>query len=38
MRVSTLRRAMFDRIDTLQAELTRRYREGETTVDDLLHR
>lgn len=36
--VSTLRRAMFDRIDTLQAELTRRYREGETTVDDLLHR
>lgn len=34
--VSTLRRAMFDRIDALQAELTRRYRDGETSVDELL--
>lgn len=36
LEVSSLRRQMFDRIDTIQAELTRRYREGETTVDDLL--
>ncbi len=36
LEVSSLRRQMFDRIDTLQAELTRRYRDGETTVDDLL--
>ena len=36
LEVSTLRRALFDRIDALQAELTRRYRDGETTVDDLL--
>lgn len=36
LEVSTLRRSLFDRIDALQAELTRRYREGETTVDDLL--
>lgn len=34
--VSSLRRRLFDRIDTLQAELTRRYRVGETSVDDLL--
>ena len=34
--VSALRRALFDRIDTIQAELTRRYRAGEATVDDLL--
>lgn len=34
--VSALRRALFDRIDTIQAELTRRYRDGEATVDDLL--
>lgn len=34
--VSSLRRQLFDRIDALQAELTRRYRDGETTVDDLL--
>jgi hypothetical protein len=34
--VSALRRAMFDRIDAIQAELTRRYRDGEATVDDLL--
>lgn len=36
LEVSSLRRQMFDRIDTIQAELTRRYRDGETTVDDLL--
>lgn len=36
LEVSSLRRQLFDRIDTLQAELTRRYRDGETTVDDLL--
>lgn len=37
LEVSSRRRALFDRIDRLQAELTRRYRDGETTVDDLLH-
>lgn len=36
LEVSSLRRRLFDRIDTLQAELTRRYRDGETTVEDLL--
>lgn len=35
--VSDLRRAMFDRIDALQAELTRRYRDGEANVEELLH-
>lgn len=34
--VSSRRRAMFDRIDALQAELTRRYRTGEATVESLL--
>jgi hypothetical protein len=34
--VSSLRRAMFDRIDAIQAEVTRRYRDGEAQVDDLL--
>lgn len=34
--VSATRRAMFDRIDTIEAELTRRYRDGEANVDDLL--
>ena len=34
--VSGLRRRLFDRIDTLQAEITRRYRDGEARVDDLL--
>lgn len=34
--VSGLRRAMFDRIDVLEAELTRRYRDGEARVDDVL--
>ncbi len=36
LEISSLRRSLFDRIDTIQAELTRRYRDGETTVDDLL--
>ena len=35
--VSDLRRALFGRIDTLQAELTRRYRDGEANVEELLH-
>jgi hypothetical protein len=34
--VSARRRAMFDRIDGLQAEIVRRYRSGEATVDTLL--
>ncbi len=34
--VSALRRAMFDRIDAVEAELTRRYRDGEAQVDDVL--
>ncbi|MEI7593817.1 MAG: hypothetical protein WCK41_11420 [Actinomycetes bacterium] len=36
MRVSELRRGSFERIDVLQAELIRRYRTGEATVDGLL--
>lgn len=36
-KVSGLRRALFDRIDALDAELTRRYRTGEASVDSLLH-
>lgn len=35
--VSQRRRSLFERIDALQAELTRRYREGEATVESLLH-
>jgi hypothetical protein len=35
-RVSERRQAYFDRIDALQAELTRRYRTGEASVDSLL--
>ncbi len=35
-RVSQLRRSLFDRIDALEAELTRRYRTGEASVDSLL--
>ena len=35
-KVSRLRRALFDRIDALEAELTRRYRTGEASVDSLL--
>lgn len=34
--VSALRRDMFDRIDVVEAELTRRYRDGEAQVDDVL--
>lgn len=34
--ISSRRRAMFARIDALQAEIVRRYRSGETTVDSLL--
>lgn len=34
--VSGLRRALFDRIDAIQAEITRRYRDGEARVDDLF--
>ncbi len=35
-RVSELRRTLFDRIDAIEAELTRRYRTGEASVDSLL--
>ncbi|MCB0975885.1 MAG: hypothetical protein KDB02_00360 [Acidimicrobiales bacterium] len=34
--VSAIRRSLFDRIDAIEAELTRRYRDGEASVDDLL--
>ena len=34
--VSGFRRQLFDRIDTLQAEITRRYRDGEARPDDIL--
>ncbi len=34
--VSGRRRAIHDRVDALQAELTRRYRTGEASVDSLL--
>jgi hypothetical protein len=34
--VSAMRRRLFDRIDALQGEITRRYRDGEVRVDDLL--
>lgn len=34
--VSSLRRQMHERIDTLQAELVRRYRAGEASVEGLL--
>lgn len=36
--VSRQRRAVFDAYDRIQAELTRRYRDGLLTVDDLLGR
>jgi hypothetical protein len=36
LRVSDRRHAYFDQIDALQAELTRRYRTGEASVDGLL--
>ena len=35
-RVSQDRRARFDRLDELSAELVRRYRDGEASVDSLL--
>jgi hypothetical protein len=35
-RVSDTRRALHDRLDAIQAEITRRYRTGEATVDSLL--
>lgn len=34
--VSALRRRLFERIDALQAEITRRYRTGEASVEELL--
>jgi len=34
--LSDLRRTLFDRIDAIEAELTRRYRTGEASVDSLL--
>lgn len=34
--VSERRRAVQDRLDSLQAEIARRYRDGEATVDGLL--
>lgn len=34
--VSAVRRQLFDRIDTLQGEITRRYRSGEARVEDVL--
>jgi hypothetical protein len=34
--VSARRRALFERIDALQAELTRRYKSGEASVESLL--
>jgi hypothetical protein len=35
-KVSGQRQALFDRIDALQADITRRYKTGEATVDALL--
>lgn len=35
-RVSAHRQALFDRIDALQAEITRRYKTGEASIDSLL--
>lgn len=35
-RVSEQRRALFDRIDALQREIARRYRDGDASVDALL--
>lgn len=34
--VSAYRRQLFDRIDAIQEEITRRYRDGHAQVDDLL--
>ncbi|HET8930629.1 MAG TPA: hypothetical protein VFN21_08235 [Acidimicrobiales bacterium] len=35
-RVSKLRRALFDRIDTLGVELGRRYRDGDADIDSII--
>jgi hypothetical protein len=35
--VSKQRRALHERIDALQAEITRRYRTGEASIESLLH-
>jgi hypothetical protein len=35
-RISATRREVLDRVDALQAELTRRYRTGEASVESLL--
>ena len=35
-RVSDHRRSLFGCIDAIQAEITRRYRDGEASVDALL--
>ena len=35
-KVSGLRRSLFDRIDAIQDELSRRYRSGEASVDRLI--
>lgn len=35
-RLSTRRKELFDRIDALTAELVRRYRDGDASVDSLL--
>jgi hypothetical protein len=34
--VSGMRKVLFDRLDQLSEEITRRYRSGEATVDELL--
>ena len=34
--VSGHRQSLFDRIDALQAEITRRYKTGEASIDTLL--
>jgi hypothetical protein len=36
IKVSQHRHALFERIDALQAEITRRYKTGEASVDSLL--
>ena len=35
-KVSVQRHQLFDRIDALQAEITRRYKSGEASIDSLL--
>ena len=37
LRVSDQRREFFEIIDALQAEITRRYRDGEASVDAILN-